>query len=556
MLTYINIKNFAIIKELELDLQPQLTVLTGETGAGKSIIIDTLELALGGRADASLINNNAQRCEITLIFDITDLPYVRNLLIEQELDSDNECIVRRIIMPDGRSKSSINNHPCTQQTLREISSLLLDIHGQHEHQALLNIERQRELLDAFADSKILATEVKDIYNSWLKSKKHLVELEQSDNESVSRIDFLQYQIQELSELDYSNEATEKLHLTQKKYNNIEQIAQNLNIALHIIAENEETAAIKDLTLAKNKLEKFSSLDPNITNIIELLQNAIIQAQEAATSIEQHLSTIELNEAEQQEIEQQLTKIYDLARKHQVTPQDLPQIYLNLEKQLQDLHDLGTKLHEAQLAEQKLQEEYLIKAKELSIHRLQAIPKLNKLITQKMQVLNMTGGKFCVDIIPNPNQNFSVQGLEKIEFLVSTNPGQALQPLNKIVSGGELSRISLAINVITATKEVTPTLVFDEVDSGIGGKTADIVGHLMRELAQKTQVICITHLPQVACYGNTHIVIEKITKPNEAQVVLTTLSQNERINEIARMLGGAKITEQTLAHAKEMLHNVI
>lgn len=556
MLTYINIKNFAIIKELELDLQPQLTVLTGETGAGKSIIIDTLELALGGRADASLINNNSERCEITLIFDITDLPYVRNLLIKQELDSDNECIVRRIITPDGRSKSSINNHPCTQQTLREISNLLLDIHGQHEHQALLNTERQRELLDAFADNKILAGEVKDIYNSWLKSKKYLIELEQSDDDSVSRIDFIQYQIQELADLDCDAQTIEQLHLEQKKYNNIEQIAQNLNIALSIIDENEEIAVIKELTTAKNKLEKFSCLDPNIANITELLQNAIIQVQEAATSIGHHLNTIELNEARQQEVERQLTKIYDLARKHQVPPQDLPQIYLDLEKALQDLHDIGTKLHEAQLAEQKLQEEYLIKAKELSINRLQAIPKLDELITQKMQVLNMLGGKFCVNLIPNPNQNFSAHGLEKIEFLVSTNPGQALQPLNKIVSGGELSRISLAINVITATKEVTPTLVFDEVDSGIGGKTADIVGHLMRELAQKTQVICITHLPQVACYGNTHIVIEKITKPNEAQVILTTLSQNERINEIARMLGGVKITEQTLAHAKEMLNAVI
>lgn len=556
MLTYINIKNFAIIKELEIDLPPQLTVLTGETGAGKSIIIDTLELALGGRANTALIGNQAQRCEITLIFDLTHLPQVKQLLIEQDLGSDDECIVRRIISPDGRSKSSINNYPCAQQTLRNISSLLLDIHGQHEHQTLLNPERQRQLLDAFADSKILASEVAKLYNLWLKSKNYLTELEQSDDDATSRIDFLQYQIQELVDLDCRAETIEQLHLEQKKYHHIAQIAQNLTTALNIIDDNEEMAAIKALITAKNQLEKFQHLDANLANITELLQNAIIQTQEAATSIGHHLNTIELNETRQQEVEQRLTKIYDLARKHQISPQDLPQIHLELEQQLQDLHQLGTKLHEAQLAEHQLQEEYLTKAQALSANRAHVITQLNELITQKMQLLNMTGGKFCATLIPNTNQHFGAHGLERVEFLVSTNPGQALQPLNKIVSGGELSRISLAINVITANKEVTPTLVFDEVDSGIGGKTADIVGHLMRELAQKTQVLCITHLPQVACYGNTQIAIKKITTTEEAQVVLSTLSQHERINEIARMLGGAKITEQTLAHAKEMLNAVI
>ena len=556
MLTYINIKNFAIIKELELDLQPEMTVVTGETGAGKSIIIDTLELALGARADASLIRSGAQRCEITLMFDLTNLNHIRDLLIEQEIDSENECIIRRIISSDGRSKSSINGNPCTQQALRNISTLLIDIHGQHEHQALLNSERQRELLDAFADNKSLAAKVKLLYNSWLKIKKELIELENSAEDHPTKIDFLTYQLKELEAIDFSVENLESLRTEQKRFSSTEQIAVSLNTALEIITEDEHSAVISGLYNAKNKLEKFKEIDPNIASIIELLQNAIIQTQEASTNIRQNLHSIEWSEDRQKQVEEQLTHIYDLAHKHQVEPQGLPQVRTNLKQQLENLQTITIQLEKAQTAEKELEKSYFETANELTLRRKLTATKLNQLVTTKMQLLGMANGKFSINLLPNMNKNFSANGLERVEFLVSANPGQPLQPLNKVASGGELSRISLAIQVITAEKEVTPTLIFDEIDAGIGGRTADIVGQLLRKLAESTQVICITHLPQVAAQGHNHILIEKTTNTYDTEVILTTLNQNERVDEIARMLGGIKITQQTLAHAKEMLNAAI
>ncbi|EKE01073.1 MAG: hypothetical protein ACD_21C00225G0001 [uncultured bacterium] len=556
MLTYINIKNFAIIKELELDLQPEMTVLTGETGAGKSIVIDTLELALGARADTSLIRKNADRCEITLMFDLTNLSHVRELLIEQELDSENECIIRRTISSDGRSKSSINGNSCTQQTLRNISALLIDIHGQHEHQALLNPERQRELLDAFADNKILAAKVKQIYNSWLKIKKELIDLENCAEDYPAKIDFLTYQLKELESIDFSVENLEDLRAEQKRFSNTEQIAVSLNSALDIITEEENNSVVRGLYTAKNKLEKFKDIDSNIASTLELLNNAIIHAQEASTNIRQHLHSIEFNEEKQKQVEESLTCIYDLAHKHQVQPQDLPKVREELEQQLNNLQTITVKLEQAQIEAKEIEKSYLEAANELSLKRNLAAKKLNQLVTEKMQILGMIGGKFAINFLPNINKTFSANGLERIEFLVSANPGQPLQPLNKVASGGELSRISLAIQVITAEKEVTPALVFDEIDAGIGGKIADIVGQLLRKLSEKTQVICITHLPQIAAQGHDHILIEKMTEANDTEVALTTLNQNERVDEIARMLGGVKITQQTIAHAKEMLNAVI
>ena len=552
MLTYINIKNFAIIKELEVDLQPEMTVLTGETGAGKSIIIDTLELALGGRADTSLILNGADRSEITLMFDLTNLKHVRDLLIEQEMESKNECIIRRIISNDGRSKSSINGNPCSQQMLRNISELLINIHGQHEYQTLSNQERQRELLDAFADNKFIAAKVKQLYNSWLKIKKELAELENAAQDHPAKIDFLTFQLKELESVDFNAEKLENLRTEQKRFSNTEQITVNLNAALDIISENESAAVIRGLYSAKNKLEKYKEIDPNIASTLELLQNAIIQTQEASSNIRQNLNSIEFNEDRQKQVETQLTHIYDLAHKHHVEPQDLPEVQSNLEQQLRNLQTITAQLEKAHTAEKELEKSYLEIANELSLRRKLTATKLNQLVTAKMQTLGMVGGKFAVNLPPNINKDFGVNGLERIEFLVSANPGQPLQPLNKVASGGELSRISLAIQVITAEKEVTPTLIFDEIDAGIGGKTADIVGQLLRKLSTNTQVICITHLPQIAAQGHYHIQIEKTARNNNTKVTLTTLNQNERVNEIARMLGGVKITQQTLAHAKEML----
>jgi DNA repair protein RecN (Recombination protein N) len=555
MLTYINIKNFAIIKELELDLQQEMTVLTGETGAGKSIIIDSLELVLGGRADSSMITPGTDRCEITAMFDLTNLKHVRDLLISQELDSENECIIRRIISSDGRSKSSINGNQCTQQNLRNISMLLANIHGQHESQTLLNPDHQGEILDAFASIQDIAAKVKELYTSLLKIKREIAELEEYADDYPTKIEFLSYQLQELEAIDSYINNLENLRLEQKKFNQSEQITAALNTALNIVSENEDGSVIQNLYSAKNKLDKYQEIDPKITIVIELLQNAIIQAQEASNNIQQNLNSIEFNEEKQKNIEEQLTHIYDLAHKHQTQPQDLPQVRINIEHQLKNLQNITAQIEKAETAEKELEKDYLKYANELSAKRKAAATKLDLLITAKMQTLGMVNGKFKVNLLANNNNEFSSHGLEKIEFLVSTNPGQPLQTLAKVASGGELSRISLAIQAISAEKDITPTLIFDEIDSGIGGRTADIAGQLLRKLAKNTQVLCITHLPQIASQGTNHVLIQKNATATNTEVVLKTLNHKERINEIARMLGGVKITAQTLTHAKEMLDNV-
>ncbi len=339
MLTYINIKNFAIIKDLELDLQAEMTGVTGETGAGKSIIVDSLELALGARADASLIRANTDRCEITVMFDLTNINEAREWLIQQELDSENECIIRRVILRDGRSKNSINNNPCTQQTLRNISHFLLSIHGQHEHQNLLHQEYQRELLDAFATTKQLATKVKVLYNAWLKIKKDLIELENQAEDHETKIDFLNYQLKELEAINFSTANIDNLRQEQKRLNNLKEFTANASSAFNLLAENDETAIISNLYNTKSQLTICKNIDPKIAPIIDLIDNAIIQAEEAAASLRQNLKTFDSSADRQKEIEEQLTSIYNLARKHQTQPEQLPQIQLNIKQQLETIQNI-------------------------------------------------------------------------------------------------------------------------------------------------------------------------------------------------------------------------
>lgn len=556
MLTYINIKNFAIIKDLELDLQSEMTSLTGETGAGKSIIVDSLELALGARADTSVIHSNADHCEITIIFDLTNIAAAREWLIQQELDSENECIIRRLISKDGRAKSTINGHPCTQQTLRSLSEFLLSIHGQHVHQNLLNLEYQRRLLDAFAQAKPLALKVKSLYNTWLKNKKDLIELENLSDDHEAKAEFLKYQLKELAAADFTTANVEYLRSEQKRLNHMEQFSTNISQAFELISENDETAIITNLYNTKNHLEICKNIDSKISPLVDLVNNAIIQIEEAANSLQQTLNTLEHSTDQQKQVEEQLDYIYTLARKHQVKPEELKQVQVNLKQQLETIQNATQQIERIRSEVQVAEKEYLAAANELSNKRKTAAAKLNPLISAKMHLLGMLDGKFSANLSPNANDSFSAHGLERVEFLVAANPGHHLQPLNKTASGGELSRISLAIQVITAEKEVTPTLIFDEIDAGIGGKTADIVGQLLRKLAGKTQIISITHLPQIAAQSHHHILVKKVTNAKNTDVTLTVLNKNERVKEIARMLGGVKISNQTIAHAEEMLSTVI
>ena len=539
MLTNLVIKDFTIIDHLDINLQPKMTVLTGETGAGKSIIIDTLEIALGARSK--------EHCDITASFNIENNVAAKNWLQNQDLSNDDECIIRRIININGRSRSSINSTPYPQQLTRELGSLLVNIHGQHEHQALLKRDSQRDLLDNFANHQQLCSEVKNIYLDWQKTNNKLTELQKLTSNQQAQTDLLNYQIKELDELTLEENELEDLHQEHKQLVNAEQLLANCNSALNIITEN-------NLVNAQNALTNIKDIDTKINTAHELLNNATIQAQEAAYELQHYLDKVNLNPERLASVEQRLNTIHNLARKHHVQPEQLFDLHKDLSTQLQQITNAAEDVKKITENLQTLTTKYQTTANKLTTSRKQAAEKLCEKITQQMQQLNMPYGKFEILFIPNKNNNFSATGLEQIEFLVTINPGQPLQPLTKVASGGELSRISLAIQVITASTAITPTLIFDEVDVGIGGKTAEIVGQLLQTLGNTTQIICVTHLPQVAAQGHHHLQVTKQTSKTTTTAQIKTLEHDSRIKEIARMLGGIKITAQTLAHAKEMCEN--
>ena len=555
MLTYLKIKNFAIIDEIEIELNDAMTVVTGETGAGKSLLVDTLGLALGNRADNSMIKNGTERCEITAIFDLTKLHSAQQWLNNNDLTVDNnnhECIIQRIFTKDGRSRNSINGMVCTLQTVKELGNLLIDIHGQHEHHSLLKHDTQRNLLDDYANNADLIKQIKTLYLNWQQNKEELTLLEKLATDSNERIDLLNYQLQEFNNLAFNPEELNELKQEHNLLNNAEEIITNCQNVCTIAIDDENNNILSMLANTQNILEKLQNKDEKITNICQLWENTRINLEEGINELRHYLEHIELNQERLQWLETRLQNIYSLARKHKVTPEELPQIQTSLATQLQNLTTIDSKLQQLITKTAALENQYNILAKQVTQTRSQAAKKLSTIMTQSMGQLGMNDGQFAVKLIPSKHNQPSPHGNEQIEFTVSANIGHSLQPLAKIASGGELSRISLALQVILTNDTTTPTLVFDEVDVGIGGKTAEIVGKLLRQLGKHKQIICITHLPQVASYGNNHIKIEKLTSEKSTQIKLTTLDEQGKTQEIARMLGGINITKRTLAHAQEML----
>lgn len=576
MLSYLAIKNFAIIDMLELELASGMTVVTGETGAGKSLLVDTLGLALGDRADSSMVKSGAERCEITAIFMLTDLPQAKEWLavrgfceedanasatVDAAATSNNatvtipECIIHRTFSKDGRSRSSINGISCTLQMVRDLGNMLVDIHGQHEHHSLLKSETQRELLDCYGVDEKLCAAIKQLYTSWQKIQKQFTTLAATAQDSASKIDFVSYQLQELENILANTAELENLKQEHSLLSNAAEIIHHYQIALATANENENNSVLAQLYAIKNSLEKIAAKDLRVSNIAALCDSAIINVEEVVNELRSSLDRVEVNQERLTEIEARLQKIYDLARKHKVKPEELSQVQLQLASQLQELTNADAQLAELQVNIDICANEYRCVAVEISRARYAAAATLSKLVTAKMHELGMPDGVFSVKIIALPEGNFTPYGLENVEFQVSANAGQLLQPLHKVASGGELSRISLALQVILAAKTITPTLIFDEVDVGIGGKTAEIVGNMLCELGESNQVICITHLPQVASCGEHHLVVAKEADATHTTTILTVTplsNRKARAQEIARMLGGVKITPRTLAHAQEML----
>ncbi len=552
MLTNLNIKNFIIIESLDLEFKNGLTVVTGETGAGKSIIIDAIELALGSRSDSLFIGKFSDRCDISLSFSIHKLIDVHSWLKENEFYNEEECIIRRVITNEGRSKAFINGYPCTLQQIKELANLLITIHGQHQHQALHKRQHHRELLDNYAQNQSLVEQINQLYQEWSTLHSKILELKNQNNDNTAQLELLTYQVEELNEVNLREGEYLLLDLEHKQLAHAESHIAECNSALEKLSTHDETNALSLINTAQHHLQSLPFKSEAINRAIELLNHSIIHTEEAISEIRSALEHNEINPERLNALDQRIQKIIDLSRKHRCAPDDLYHTHLKLKYQLDELQNKDINLEKLESKLTELSEHYFKIASELKKRRMNSAKKLGKNISEKMQELSLSGSQLDIQFSDHEDNLPHPFGSENVEFYVRTNAGMPLQPLNKVASGGEISRIALAIYVITAQQMTTPTLVFDEVDVGIGGGTADIVGKLLKQLSAEAQVLSITHLPQVAAHGHHHLRVHKIQDDNTTHTSIAELAPSERVQEIARMLGGTKITDKTLAHAQEMV----
>ncbi len=553
MLNHLSLKNFVIVEALELELHHQMTALTGETGAGKSIAIDALQIALGARADSSIVRFGAEQADITAIFDISRIPCAEQWLQENDCPlEDSEVILRRVITKEGRSRQFINGQACTQQQLRDLSEQLVSLHGQHEHQRLLKKDMQRHLLDSYGRYPDVLNKVKIAYQHWLETHKKIQSLEKDTGDNNARVLLLQHYVTELQALAMQPDELQQLEAEHKTLAHSTELIENIEAALVLLERDTDTNAYTLTLAAQQKLTSVITFSSQLPAVNELLNTTLIQLQEAAADLQHIMDNLEIDPERLQYLEQRLSAIYALARKHHITPEQILKLQTDLEQQLAQLENADTYKATLLIELQQHEQTYYHAAQQLTKKRSQTAKILSTNITEQMQVLGMQGGKFTIELQPLTQHEMSLHGNEQVEFMVSANPGHPLQPLHKVASGGELSRISLAVQMLTAQQDNTPTLIFDEVDSGIGGSTAEIVGKLLRSLSEKTQVICITHLAQVAAQAHHHWQVQKEITQQKTKTTITILNHETRIHEIARMIGGTQITQQTLQHAAEML----
>ena len=553
MLTQITISNFTIVEKLDLDLSRGLNIITGETGAGKSIIIDALGLTLGDRADPSTIRNGAERAEIIAHFDCTENTQSLHWLKAKELDADNECLLRRTISREGRSKAYINGTPCTLQDLKMLGEILLNIHGQHEHQSLGRKETHRNLLDQYANLGKLANSTAAQYQLWQTAAKELKSLEDNVDEKQSRAELLSYQVTELDELNLQTGELEALETKHKQLSNCDLLKETGHQALNILNDDNGEAITSLLNQAQSLiLQMASENDASLTAIHNMLSEASIQIDEAHHDLSNFLLNLHSDPEQLQPVEQRMSQAHQLARKHRVPPAQLVEHHRLLKEEFASIDNLDERLQDLRQKTADLQHKFMEQALTLSKKRHSSAKLFDKLISERMDQLGMHGGLFQTDFKTLKGELVNKHGIDQVEFLVAANKGQPPKPLSKVASGGELSRISLAIQVIYAEKAAVPTLIFDEVDVGIGGGTAEVVGRLLRTLSEKGQVLCVTHLPQVAAQGQHHYFVQKNQKKKATHTDIRPLNNDEKVVEIARMLGGLKLTEQTLSHAREML----
>ena len=545
MLQRLGISDFAIVERMEIEFHRGFTVFTGETGAGKSILVDALALALGERADAIAVRAGAERAEIVAEFSILEIPDFSSWLAENDLEGDEDlCLLRRLVDASGRSRAYVNGRSVTLQQLREAGDYLVDIHGQHAHQSLLQPAVQRDMLDSLAGAQKLAGEVSNAYKTWSSLRKARLKYEENRAENEAQREVLDWQVNELSRLNFDHDEWQETLQEHGRLSHGASLLEGTRYALDMLSESEGSC-LSGLASADSRLSSLEGYDPAISAIRPYIDAAQIQLAEAAHALKHYVDRLDIDPERLQFLDARIDAVHTVSRKYRVSPEALPVLLEKAKSKLAELAHAGDT--EAMLEQERhAGEHYLGLAGRLSEERKKAAQRLSMGVTESMRQLSMTGGTF--EVMLEPAGEGDAHGLEKVEFLVSANPGMPLRPLSKVASGGELSRISLAIQVLGSRAQKVPSLIFDEVDVGIGGGVAEIVGRLLSRLGKDRQVLCVTHLPQVASLADWQFSVYKEGGGSRIRL----LDEADRVEEIARMLGGVEITDTTRSHAREML----
>jgi DNA repair protein RecN (Recombination protein N) len=551
MLTSLYVRHFAVVEAAEIAFGPGLTVVSGETGAGKSLLVDALLLLAGARADSAMVRAGSDRAELAAEFDLADLPEARAWLAREELDEDGACQLRRVIRAEGSSRAWINGRPVNAGQLGELAGLLVEIHGQHEHQALLSRAHQLALLDAYAGNEALAVQVRELAAQWRELGARIRRLSGGEDRE-HRLELLRHELGELEKWALPADELTELEASHKRLANAGRLAEGAAGVAELLDGDSEFALRRALGRAHAELGKLAELDDRLAPLSELLDNAAIQLGEAADGLGRYAQDVDLDPERFAEVDGHLAHLHELGRRHRLPVAELHDKLAALRDELDELEGAGDALDELAARRERVQADYARAAAALGKARQSAASRLGKEVSALMGELGMAGGVLQVALEPTEGNEPDAQGRERCELLVSANPGQPPRALRKVASGGELARISLAIEVATLGKDSIGTMVFDEVDTGIGGAVAEVVGQKLRALGTRRQVLCVTHLPQVAAQGHAHLRVSKHSEDDATRTRIDALDAAGRRDELARMLGGVEITRETRAHAKKML----
>lgn len=549
MLAQLSVKNLAVVEHLDLSFDKGMSVVTGETGAGKSILLQALNLALGGRGDSSLVRHGKDKAEVSASFDVMQHKKIQNYLKEQSLEDDGECILRRIISSDGRSKAFVNGVSVPLSIVKSVGELLIDMHGQNEHQLLLRNDQQRQLLDAYANTGELCAQLNKVVAQHKKITTQIDELTSHQDARLQQQELLGHQLKELEDAALSEDELNSIESDFKTSANAATLIEKTSSILSRL--ESDTGVNTQLLNLNHELSQAQEMDDKLSQAVELLSSAQVQAQEGVYELTHYLSGLSVDEQSASELEDRLSEFHDLSRKHNCQIPELLKVQEKIQAQLDEIGGGASSLDALNTERSELKDNYQKTTQRLTKARAYGAKELSDLVTQSMQMLGMPGSEFMVGLVPK-TEGVQLNGAETVDFLVKTNMGQDFKALKKVASGGELSRISLAISVVSSDSEYTPTLIFDEVDVGISGAVAEVVGQKLKELSRHYQVVCITHLAQVASFGHQHLRVSKTQKETGAKTTVERLSDVDRVSEVARILSGTSVSDKARKAAAEMI----